>query len=166
MSVSSSDILAKYLGESEKNVRCLFEVARKHRPCIIFIDEIDSLCGQRNDDQSESAGRVKTEFLVQTQGKTGSTLNILFFHSIRSGVGMDNTGILILGATNIPWALDTAIRRRSVLDFLVLFSFCEENVLVLKNEFTFRYPVSKNVRRCSELISVHRPITQSKRTNG
>ncbi|UJR13877.1 hypothetical protein I4U23_000885 [Adineta vaga] len=95
ISVSSSDLLSKWLGESEKGVKCLFEVARERQPCIVFIDEIDALCGQRNDTESESSRRVKTEFLVQMQG-----------------VGTDNSGVLVLAATNIPWALDTAIRRR------------------------------------------------------
>ncbi len=67
--MSSSDLLSKWLGESEKGVKCLFELARERQPCIVFIDEIDALCGQRNDTESESSRRVKTEFLVQMQGK-------------------------------------------------------------------------------------------------
>ncbi|KAJ8964086.1 hypothetical protein NQ314_005140 [Rhamnusium bicolor] len=94
-SVSSSDLVSKWLGESEKLVKNLFELARQHKPSIIFIDEIDSLCSSRSDNESESARRIKTEFLVQMQG-----------------VGHDTEGILVLGATNIPWVLDAAIRRR------------------------------------------------------
>lgn len=94
-SVSSSDLLSKWLGESEKLVKNLFELARSHKPSIIFIDEVDSLCSSRSDNESESARRVKTEFLVQMQG-----------------VGNDNDNVLVLGATNIPWCLDAAIRRR------------------------------------------------------
>ncbi|XP_013404811.1 vacuolar protein sorting-associated protein 4A isoform X2 [Lingula anatina] len=94
-SVSSSDLVSKWLGESEKLVKNLFEMAREHKPSIIFIDEVDSLCSSRSDNESESARRIKTEFLVQMQG-----------------VGNDNEGILVLGATNIPWVLDSAIRRR------------------------------------------------------
>uniref|UniRef100_A0A6M2DH51 vesicle-fusing ATPase n=1 Tax=Xenopsylla cheopis TaxID=163159 RepID=A0A6M2DH51_XENCH len=94
-SVSSSDLVSKWLGESEKLVKNLFELARAHKPSIIFIDEVDSLCSSRSDNESESARRIKTEFLVQMQG-----------------VGNDNDGILVLGATNIPWVLDSAIRRR------------------------------------------------------
>jgi len=94
-SVSSADLVSKWLGESEKLVRSLFEMAREHKPSIIFIDEIDSLTSSRSDSESESARRIKTEFLVQMQG-----------------VGNDMDGILILGATNIPWGLDSAIRRR------------------------------------------------------
>ncbi|XP_060797310.1 vacuolar protein sorting-associated protein 4B-like [Neoarius graeffei] len=94
-SISSSDLVSKWLGESEKLVKNLFSLARENKPSIIFIDEIDSLCGSRSDNESEAARRIKTEFLVQMQG-----------------VGNNNEGILVLGATNIPWTLDSAIRRR------------------------------------------------------
>ncbi|CAO2636471.1 Vacuolar protein sorting-associated protein 4B [Lemmus lemmus] len=94
-SISSSDLVSKWLGESEKLVKNLFQLARDNKPSIIFIDEIDSLCGSRSENESEAARRIKTEFLVQMQG-----------------VGVDNDGILVLGATNIPWVLDSAIRRR------------------------------------------------------
>jgi vacuolar protein-sorting-associated protein 4 len=95
MSISSADLVSKWLGESEKLVKQMFELARKRKPCIIFIDEVDSLCGARGDKESESSRRIKTEFLVQM-----------------NGVGNDTSGILVLGATNLPWALDSAIRRR------------------------------------------------------
>lgn len=95
ISASASDLLSKWLGESEKLVKGLFSMARKHKPTIIFLDEVDSLCSARGEGESESARRIKTEFLVQMQG-----------------VGNDNDGVLVLGATNIPWGLDSAIRRR------------------------------------------------------
>ena len=76
-------------------MKTLFSLARENKPSIIFIDEVDALCGSRSENESESARRIKTEFLVQMQG-----------------VGVDNDGVLVLGATNIPWVLDSAIRRR------------------------------------------------------
>lgn len=94
-SVSSADLVSKWQGESEKLVRELFKMAREAKSAIIFIDEIDSLASARSDSESESARRIKTEFLVQMQG-----------------VGNEPDGVLVLGATNIPWGLDSAIRRR------------------------------------------------------
>ncbi|KAL7561877.1 hypothetical protein ACA910_014252 [Epithemia clementina (nom. ined.)] len=96
-SVSSADLISKWQGESERLVRNLFEMARECEGgrAIIFLDEVDSLCGSRSEGESDSLRRVKTEFLVQMDG-----------------VGKDDGKVLILGATNIPWELDAAIRRR------------------------------------------------------
>mmetsp|Transcript_6498 Transcript_6498/g.16051 ORF Transcript_6498/g.16051 Transcript_6498/m.16051 type:complete len:448 (+) Transcript_6498:275-1618(+) len=96
-SVSSADLISKWQGESEKLVRNLFELARESEGgrAIIFIDEVDSLCGSRSEGESDSMRRVKTEFLVQMDG-----------------VGNNAGQLLVLGATNIPWELDAAIRRR------------------------------------------------------
>ncbi|KAJ3751258.1 P-loop containing nucleoside triphosphate hydrolase protein [Lentinula detonsa] len=94
-SISSSDLVSKWQGESERLVKQLFQLARESKPSIIFIDEIDALTGTRNESESEGSRRIKTEFLVQM-----------------NGVGHDDTGVLVLGATNIPWQLDNAIKRR------------------------------------------------------
>jgi len=55
-------------------VKNLFSLAREHKPSIIFIDEIDSMCGSRNENESEAARRIKTEFLVQMQGKRKASI--------------------------------------------------------------------------------------------
>lgn len=97
-SISSADLISKWQGESERLVRNLFEMAREteNKRAIIFIDEVDSLCGSRSEGESDSMRRVKTEFLVQMDGVGGG----------------NGSSILVLGATNIPWELDAAIRRR------------------------------------------------------
>jgi vacuolar protein-sorting-associated protein 4 len=77
-------------------VRLVFERARKKKPSIVFIDEIEALCGSRDSSSSsEHDNRVKTEFLVQMDG-----------------VAQDNNGILLIAATNLPWTLDSAFLRR------------------------------------------------------
>lgn len=62
--ISSSDIVSKYVGESEKLLKSLFKTAYENAPSIIFIDEIDSLCGNWTDGEHEATRRLKTEFLV------------------------------------------------------------------------------------------------------
>lgn len=114
--------LSPSLHLSPRLVKNLFDLARQHKPSIIFIDEVDSLCGSRNENESEAARRIKTEFLVQMQGRlliteretTGSSKSPRAHRGLSIlGVGNNNDGILVLGATNIPWVLDAAIRRRS-----------------------------------------------------
>ena len=96
-SVSSADLTSKWVGESEKLIRQLFELARVKKPSVIFIDEVDSICSSRSDanNNSEATTRMKTELFMQI-----------------NGVGNDQSGVLVLGATNLPWVLDIAMRRR------------------------------------------------------
>jgi len=94
--VSAATIMSKWLGESEKNVRLLFETARKTAPSVIFIDEVDSLLSVRAADEIGGERRVKTQFLVELDG-------------LRSRPGGN---VVVIGATNRPWDIDPAMIRR------------------------------------------------------
>lgn len=90
-SVSGAQIKDKYVGETEKNMRLLFEEAAKHDRVVIFIDEIHSILGRRGNEKVN----VIDEFLVLADGITERKNNLL-----------------ILGATNYPWLMDDAVFRR------------------------------------------------------
>jgi katanin p60 ATPase-containing subunit A1 len=98
--VSSSTLASKYRGESERMVRCLFDMSRAAAPSTIFIDEIDALCTSRGAvGEHESSRRVKSELLVQIDGVTAAEAG-------------PQRQVMVLAATNFPWDLDEALRRR------------------------------------------------------
>jgi len=92
-------ILDMWIGNSEKNMHQVFELARKHAPCVLFFDEVDALAADRRD-LRQSAGR--------------NLINA--FLSEMDGAESDNDGVLILGATNAPWHIDPAFRRPGRFD--------------------------------------------------
>ncbi|XP_025081214.1 fidgetin-like protein 1 isoform X2 [Pomacea canaliculata] len=96
--ISASSLTSKWVGEGEKMVRGLFQVARCYQPAVIFIDEVDSLLSQRCDGEHEASRRIKTEFLVQLDGAATQA----------------EERLLIIGATNRPQEIDEAARRRFV----------------------------------------------------
>ncbi len=94
-SVSSADLISKWVGESEKYIKCMFEMLKANKPCILFLDEVEALCSKR-EENGRGANTVQ-QFLTQLDGITTSG-------SIE--------GVLLLACSNIPWSLDEAMRRR------------------------------------------------------
>lgn len=90
--VKCSDIVSKWVGESEKNIAALFSAARKNDRAVIFFDELDSLFFKRGQDVHND--RRVNELLQQIDGFSGS-----------------GSGLTVLGATNNPWAVDEAAMR-------------------------------------------------------
>lgn len=104
-SISASSLTSKFMGESEKLVRALFQLAKALAPSIIFVDEIDSILTARSDSgEHEASRRIKTEFLVQWSD----------LQAAAAGKDSESRRVLVLGATNLPWAIDEAARRRFV----------------------------------------------------
>lgn len=92
--IQITDVFSSWLGESEKNLQNVFERARKSRPSVLFFDELDALAFSRSKASSEVTRGVVNEFLNQMDGVTGS-----------------NDSVLILAASNMPWDIDTAMKR-------------------------------------------------------
>ncbi len=92
--VKSSDLKSKYVGETEKNIAELFEKARKHQPSIIFFDEFEALGADRT--AAQHAHEISSVAQLLTE---------------MDGMGTKDQKILLLAATNEPWAIDPALRR-------------------------------------------------------
>lgn len=109
--ISASSLTSKFLGESEKLVRALFAIAKALAPSIIFVDEIDSLLGSRGgSSEHEATRRIKTEFLIQWSDLQKAAAG----REEKDKDKGDASRVLVLAATNLPWAIDEAARRRFV----------------------------------------------------
>ncbi|MGH9754606.1 MAG: AAA family ATPase [Blastocatellia bacterium] len=103
IAVGLADVLDMWIGQSEKNLREIFQSARRNTPCVLFFDEIDAL-GQKRSLQRHSGARNVVNQLL----------------SEMDSVDANNEGIFILAATNHPWDVDTALRRPGRLDRTLL----------------------------------------------
>ena len=119
--VHSSSFASKWRGESEKLVRILFEMAQFYAPTTIFIDEVDSLCSKRGEGgEGNDSRRVKTEILVRMDGlnsdnnteENGEDNNKNNNNNKKGDEPPKNKIVTVVGATNRPWDLDDALRRR------------------------------------------------------
>ena len=107
--VSPTTFASKWKGESEKLVRILFEMARFYAPSTIFIDEVDSIGTKRHDGENEASKKVLAEMLVQMDGI--SDLNSEENNN-ENNKEIKPKFVMVMGATNLPWDLDDALRRR------------------------------------------------------
>lgn len=104
LNVQSSSVSSMFVGESEKLVSALFSLARKLKPCVIFIDEIDSMLKLRHQSSPHYVQNTINEFMLSWDG--------IMAESSNGVVVIGNLFILILGATNRPYDLDEACLRR------------------------------------------------------
>ncbi|KAI7869359.1 P-loop containing nucleoside triphosphate hydrolase protein [Spinellus fusiger] len=102
LEIQASDIFDMYVGEGEKNVRAIFSLARKLSPCVIFIDEVDSLMGNRGADNKNVHREIINQIMVEWDG-----------------LSSENQGVVIMAATNRPFDLDDAMLRRMPQRILV-----------------------------------------------
>ncbi|EKX32563.1 hypothetical protein GUITHDRAFT_91001 [Guillardia theta CCMP2712] len=103
LNVSLSTLQDKWFGESQKLVRAVFTLAWKLQPTIIFIDEIDSFLRERKDGEYEASCNMKSEFMALWDGLSTES----------------SAQVVVIGATNRPWAIDKAILRRMPRSFLI-----------------------------------------------
>jgi SpoVK/Ycf46/Vps4 family AAA+-type ATPase len=103
LSVDASSVENKWLGESEKNAKAVFTLARRLAPCVIFIDEVDSLLSSREGSSDDSAHgtltSVKTTMMSEWDG-------------LNSGTNGSGDRVVVIGSTNRPFDLDEAVLRR------------------------------------------------------
>ncbi|TBU08477.1 vacuolar protein sorting-associated protein [Hamiltosporidium magnivora] len=123
---SASDIFSKYVGDSEKQIRNIFETAENNMPCVIFIDEIDFICQERINNTNECNNRIKSELLIRLN-ELDTKKNIFF-----------------VGATNFPWSLDHAFIRRFHKKIYIGLPEVEDRIKILK------FYLSKNSNKLAE----------------
>ncbi|MHA1409516.1 MAG: AAA family ATPase [Candidatus Odinarchaeia archaeon] len=116
-SADAATLVSKWLGESEKTIKTLFKTARANSPSIIFIDEVDAIATTRDDDEVGGERRLKTQLLIEMDGIKDS----------------GPKGPVVLAATNRPWDLDPAFRRRF-----------EKRIYIPLPDFTARIEVFKH----------------------
>ena len=127
--VKCSDIVSKWFGESEKNIKELFETARKSERAIIFFDEFEALGAKRGDGSSDAISRMVPELLAQIQGFATS-----------------NQQLLLLAATNRPWDIDSAFLRPGRFNEMIYIGLpdYEARLYMIKRNFK-DVPISKDL---------------------
>jgi SpoVK/Ycf46/Vps4 family AAA+-type ATPase len=102
LAVSLADVLDMYVGQSERNLRGIFDAARSQAPCVVFLDEVDALGQKRSHLRNSAARGTVNQLLSEMDGLTS------------------NEGVFVIGATNHPWDVDVALRRPGRFDRMLL----------------------------------------------
>jgi ATP-dependent 26S proteasome regulatory subunit len=144
-SCSASTLTSKWVGESEKLLRALFQVAGSCAPSIIFVDEIDSLLSKRSESEHEASRRFKTEFMVQMDGCQKDA-----FSSV-AGEATANL-VLVIGCTNCPWDIDDAIMRRFQRRIYIPLPDAETRKAVLQSILNKCKPHSLSKQQLMQLV--------------
>jgi AAA+ superfamily predicted ATPase len=103
ITVSFADLIDRYVGQSERNIHHLFEVARRSAPCVLFLDEVDAIGQKRSQLRNTPMRSAVNQLLLELDD-----------------VASDNTGVFLLAATNHPWDVDSALRRPGRFDRTLL----------------------------------------------
>lgn len=121
-SVKGPELLNMYIGESEANVRRVFQKARDARPCVVFFDELDSVAPKRGN-QGDSGGvmdRIVSQLLAELDGMSGGE------------AGSGGGGVFVIGATNRPDLLDPALLRPGRFDKMLYLGVADNRDKQLK----------------------------------
>ena len=146
LSVKGPELLNMYIGESEKNVREVFEKARNARPCVIFFDELDSLAPARGrgSDGGGVMDRVVSQLLTEIDGLSSES----------EGDGESNA-LFVIGATNRPDLLDSSLLRPGRFDRLIYLGIASDRESQVKiiRALTRKFSLAKDAtaERITEL---------------
>ncbi|XP_024528832.1 cell division control protein 48 homolog C [Selaginella moellendorffii] len=128
ISVKGPELLRKYLGDSEEQVRILFRRARECSPCVICLDEVDSLCPKRGTDGNTAVDRVVNQFLVEMDGL------------------QELNGVIVIATTNRIEAVDEAFLRPGRLGHHVRIPLPDEEARVsILKALTHKRPLAAEV---------------------
>jgi len=103
IAVSFADIIDMFVGQSERNIHELFEVARRNAPCVLFLDEVDAIGQKRSQLRHTPMRSAVNQLLLELDDVSGN-----------------NEGVFLLAATNHPWDVDSALRRPGRFDRTLL----------------------------------------------
>ena len=141
-SVKGPELLNMYIGESEANVRRVFQKARDARPCVVFFDELDSVAPKRGN-QGDSGGvmdRIVSQLLAELDGMSGGG-------SSEDGQSNNAGGVFVIGATNRPDLLDPALLRPGRFDKMLYLGVADshDSQVTIMEALTRKFTLAREV---------------------